>query len=118
MKKYAFPWFVTPCLEAFYFLESRYGFAKPIIDQLGRECCIRYQKGNRFVSIAYEPGCTPIVELFYPTYEIKNRHIPRLNTGISNIKKFKDTDEEAQRMTLQFQAKDLENKEKVFLSGE
>ncbi len=37
-----FPWFVTPCLEAFSYLESRFGFDAPVIEQLGRECFIRY----------------------------------------------------------------------------
>lgn len=116
--KYVFPWFVTPCLEAFHFLESRYGFDKPVVEQLGRECFIRYRKGDRLVSIAYEPGCPPIVELFYPSHEMKNRRIPKLNTGIENIKKFKDTDETAQHLTLHIQAKDLESKERDFLTGE
>src|SRR5688572_26408569 len=48
---YTFPWFVTPCLEAFSYLQSRYGFGSPEVEQLGRECFIRYRKNDRWVSI-------------------------------------------------------------------
>jgi hypothetical protein len=111
----AFPWFDKPCIEAFSFLVSRYGFEEPEIRQLGRECFISYRKGNRWVSIAYEPYSVPIVELFYPTHDIKNRRIPRLQHGLSNPRKFIDTDETQQRLTLQAQAADLEAKEVEFL---
>ena len=110
------PWFVNPCLEAFRFLETRYGFDTPEIEQLGRECFVRYRKGNRWVSIAYEPHSIPIVELFHPFHDIKHRRIPRLQSGLKNPKQFADTDEAQQRQTLQSQASDLETKEKEFLS--
>lgn len=115
--KHAFPWFVHPCLEAFSCLQTRYGFGSPVVEQLGRECFIRYGKGDRWVSIAYEPGCVPIVELFHPTHDIKHRRIPRLATGLAKPRRFVDTDEQQQRQTLQAQASDLESKEKEFLSA-
>src|ERR1039458_5327006 len=96
-----FPWFVNPCLEAFSYLESRFGFDAPVIEQLGRECFIRYCKGSRWVSVAYEPGCVPIVELFHPSLDIKHCRIPRLRTGLEKPKRFADTDESQQRQTLQ-----------------
>lgn len=114
---HAFPWFVTPCLAAFSFLESRFSFDAPIVEQLGRECFIRYRKHNRWVSIAYEPGSVPIVELFHPTDEIRNRRIPRLNTGLVGAGRFADNDENQQRRTLQSQAADLELAEKEFLTA-
>ncbi len=119
MKKIIFPWFVNPCLDEFKYLgKGGYGFDPPVVEQIGRECFIRYTKGNRIVSIAYEPGSPPIVELFTPTHEIKNRRIPRLNTGIVNATKWRDTGEDELRRILRSQAKDLEIKEKAFLSGE
>ena len=114
---YVFPFFVTPCLEAFGFLETRFGFDAPVIRQIGRECFIRYRKGDRWVSIAYEPGLVPIVELFHPTLDIKHRRIPRLKSGLANPKRFADIDEAQQRQTLQAQAADLETVEREFLSA-
>jgi len=114
---HAFPFFVTPCLEAFGFLETRFGFDAPEVEQIGRECFIRYRKGDRLVSIAYEPGAVPIVELFHPTHDIKHRRIPRLKSGLANPRRFADTDEAQQRQTLQAQAADLETVEREFLSA-
>jgi len=114
---HAFPWFVTPCLEAFNYLEIRFHFDAPVVEQLGRECFIRYRKGDRWVSIAYEPGVVPIVELFHPTRDIKHRRIPRLKSGLANPRRFVDTDEAQQRQTLQAQAADLEAVEREFLSA-
>ncbi len=113
---HAFPWFVTPCLEAFSFLESRFGFESPVVEQLGRECFIYYRKTDHWVSIAYEPGSVPIVELFHPTRDIKHRRIPRLQSGLANPRRFADTDESQQRQTLQAQAASLETVERGFLS--
>jgi hypothetical protein len=113
---YVYPYFVTPCFEAFSFLEARCGFDAPVVEQLGRECFIRYRKGNRWVSIAYEPGCVPIVELFHPLLDIKHRRIPRLRTGLAKPRRFADADESQQRLTLQAQAADLETVEREFLS--
>jgi hypothetical protein len=114
---HVFPFFVTPCLEAFRFLETRFGFDTPVVEQLGRECFIRYRKGDRWVSIAYEPGLVPIVELFHPTLDIKCRRIPRLKTGLANPRHFVDPDEAQQRQTLEAQASDLEAIEREFLSA-
>ena len=111
------PWFVTPCLEAFSYLESRFHFDAPVVEQLGRECFIRYRKGDRWVSIAYEPGSIPIVELFHPTDDIKHRRIPRLKTGLVEPRRFADTDESQLRRTLQAQAADLEVVEREFLTA-
>ena len=114
---HTFPWFVTPCLEAFSYLVGSFGFDSSVIEQLGRECFIQYRKGCRWVSIAYEPGSVPIVELFYQTADIKHRRIPRLSHGLANPRKFTDTDETQQRQTLQAQASDLDAKESGFLSA-
>jgi hypothetical protein len=114
---HVFPWFVTPCLEAFSYLESRFHFDAPVVEQLGRECFIRYRKNDRWVSIAYEPGSVPIVELFHPTHDIKHRPIPRLKTGLAEPRRFADTDESQQRRTLQAQAADLEVVEREFLTA-
>ena len=48
-------------------LEASYGFSKPEVEPIGRECFVRFHKGPKTVSIAWEPGSDPIVELFYPS---------------------------------------------------
>jgi hypothetical protein len=77
-----FPWFTEPCLRACTVLVTKYGFKDPKVEQIGRERYIRYSKGNHVVSIAYEPGTLPIVELFHPTDDMKNRVIPKLQTPV------------------------------------
>jgi hypothetical protein len=69
------------------------------------------------VSIAYEPGSRPIVELFHPTQDMEHRRIPRLKTGLEDPEHFADADENQQRRTLQAQAADLEATEREFLSA-
>lgn len=112
-----FPGFVAPCLEAFSYLVERFGFVAPVVEQLGRECFVRYQKGRRWVSIAYEPFSIPIVELFHPTQEIKDRRIPRLKTGLGDVsrRRLADLNEKQMKQTLQAQAQELENLEREFL---
>ena len=58
--------FVRICRKAFEPLVTQFGFREPEIAKLGRECFVRYHKGAATVSIAFEPGTTPIVELFFP----------------------------------------------------
>lgn len=116
--EYVFPWFVNPCLEAFSFLQTRFGFEAPVVEQLGRECVIQYRKGNRWVSIAYEPGAFPIVELFYPSLDIRHRRFPRSDIGLVKPKRFRDGDESEQRHALKARAASLERNEGEFLRGE
>jgi hypothetical protein len=73
-----YPWFTDACIEAFAFLVSKYGFIGPKVKQAAYERYVSYEKPDRIVSIYYEPGLLPLVELFYPTREIKNRYIPHL----------------------------------------
>jgi hypothetical protein len=54
-------------------LVDAYGFAEPVVEPLGRETFVRYLKGLREVSIAYEPGLAPIVEFFHPSSETGER---------------------------------------------
>ena len=58
--------FATECTAQFAGLVSLFGFSPPLTESIGRECFVRYNKGERTVSIAWEPGGTPIVELFFP----------------------------------------------------
>lgn len=95
MNESIYPHFVEACESAFSILIEQYAFQPPKVEQIGRECFIRYIKENHIVSIAFEYGSLPIVELFYPSSETgepptpwaeKNgikytRRIPNLKVG-------------------------------------
>lgn len=58
--------FARQCQQAFDELVSRYSLSRAEVESIGRECYVRYHKGPRTVSIAWELGAFPIVELFFP----------------------------------------------------
>ena len=68
--------FERACSDAFAFLCDRFGFAAPEFEQIGREGYVRFHKGSRTVSIAWEPGAPPIVELFFPAQGSGERPVP------------------------------------------
>ncbi len=68
--------FETACRSAFRDLVERFGFDEPEVESIGRETYVRYHKGPRTVSIAYEGGTEPIVELFYPSSETGEKPVP------------------------------------------
>lgn len=113
----SYPWFVKPCFEAFDYLQTRYGFAAPTVDQVGLDCYVRYRNGIRWVCIGYRIGCKPVVELYTPTCRLKDRRKPTLDLGLSVGESFADTNEPDQLRMLRTQAADLEIKEQGFLSG-
>lgn len=116
--KTLYPWFLKACLEAFGFLQTRYGFDKPVLQPIGHDCYVRYQKGDRWVSIGYRIGCKPVVELYHPSCHIKHRRKVWLDLGLRPQEVFVDTSEQEQLRTLRAQAADLEAKEAAFLKGE
>ena len=61
-----FDTFEKACTDAFGFLVERFGFRPPAIERIGRESFVQYHKGSRTVSIAWEPGGGPVIELFLP----------------------------------------------------
>jgi len=63
----SFESFERAACRTFGFLSDRFGFQSPQMERLGRESYVRFRKGSRTVSIAWEPGTAPIVELFLPT---------------------------------------------------
>ena len=81
--------FVRTCCNAFQRLVDKYGFAGPVIEPIGRETYVRYLKGLREVSIAYEPGAAPIVEFFYPSAETGERPTPWAEQdGVQRTRRF------------------------------
>ena len=73
-----YPWFTRPCLKAFGRLSSELGFSSPSVEQIGQERYVVFEKSGHVVSVVYEPGHLPLVELYYPTRAFENRRIPRL----------------------------------------
>jgi hypothetical protein len=110
--------FEAACREAFRFLVERFGFAEPEVERLGHESIVKFHKGARTVSIAYEPGPGPIVELFYPACDTGEaptpwaerdgvpyaRRIPRLQVSERDLAK-----------QLELSARRLEETEAEFL---
>ena len=61
-----FDWFETACTKAFALLRDRFDFGAAELERLGREAYVRFHKGGHTVSISWEPGSAPTVELFRP----------------------------------------------------
>ncbi len=81
--------FTEACITAFEILVERYDFSQPEIEPIGREMFVRYHKGNRTISVAYEPGCAPIVELFYSAAETGEPPVPwAAQGGVARCRRF------------------------------
>ena len=113
-----FPHFSTPCKRSFAFLTERYGFSGPAEEQIGRERYIRYSKGQKFISIAYEPYGPPVVEFFSPSLDIKNRSFPKRPSQPFPMKipKHQEWTEQEIEQFLRFWAAQIEENEKEFVS--
>ena len=60
----------------FRYLQEKYGFSAAATEDLGREIIVRYERDNQTVSILYEHGSSPLIEIFYPSIEIGDNPIP------------------------------------------
>jgi hypothetical protein len=119
--------FVRTCVSAFRRLVDKYGFAEPVIEQFGREAYVRYRKGYREVSIAYEPGAAPTVEFFYPSSETGERPTPWAEKdGVPRTRRFpkyridvrfKDSDQKSFAPYLDATADALERDEREYLQS-
>jgi hypothetical protein len=58
--------FVPECIRAFRPLVDTHGFDPPEVKDYGREVFVEYHRGLSTVSVSYESGAEPIIELFYP----------------------------------------------------
>ena len=119
--------FVRTCCSAFRRLVDRYGFAEPVIEPLGREMFVRYLKGHHEVSISYEPGASPLVELFYPSSETGERPTPWAEQGgvqrarrfprLAVTERFKESDPASFARYCEVSAAALEREEREFLES-
>ena len=53
--------------EEFSFLQSKYGFGKLVIRNLGREVFFDYERDDETISISFEVGSKPIIEVYIPS---------------------------------------------------
>jgi hypothetical protein len=53
--------------DSFRFLQDRYGFSTPVATDYGREIFVKFERGNQTVSISYEFGMTPLIEILLVT---------------------------------------------------
>lgn len=60
----------------FSFLKTKYGFSEPVFEDLGREVYIRFNREDQTVSISYEFGSSPLIEIFYPSSETGDKPVP------------------------------------------
>ncbi|HEY6871566.1 MAG TPA: hypothetical protein VI298_02440 [Geobacteraceae bacterium] len=83
MKPY--PWFTIPCQKVFQPLVTCHGFSGPSVKQYAHEIYVEYATTDRWISIEYEIGQYPLIELFQPTREIKSRRIPLLKVPTEDL---------------------------------
>lgn len=68
--------FVQACRAAFDAVADRYGFAAAEVENAGPEAYVRYHRGDRTISICFEHGLVPIIELFQPALETAEPAVP------------------------------------------
>lgn len=61
----------------FHYLQEKYGFSAAATEDLGREIIVRYERRDQTVSILYEYGNSPLIEIFYPPIETNEKTTPR-----------------------------------------
>jgi hypothetical protein len=62
--------------DNFRYLQEKYGFSTAVTEDFGREIFIRYERNYQTVSISYEYGSSPLIEIFYPSIETGDRPVP------------------------------------------
>ena len=109
-------WWIGECKEPFEFLIHDYGFSQPVGTRAGNEFTATYTKGNETVKVPVEPFSPPIVELFYPTPELRNRRFVRTASTRLPRKRHRGDREEDLGGALRRAAAELATKEHEWLS--
>jgi len=100
------------CRRHFAFLVERFGFEPPEIKQLGRETFVQYHRGDCTVSIAWEAGMTPILELFHPPRSRDEPVVPWAErNGVARTRRFPSP---GQRLESRFDPASDERLDKYF----
>jgi len=73
----------------FRFLQDKYSFSEPVANDYGREIFINYDRANQTVSISYEFGGSPRIEILYPSAETGDRLVPwATKDGVQRSRRF------------------------------
>ena len=67
--------------KAFGFLETKYGFEKPVRKDYGREVFFQYERNAYTVLISFEVGSAPFVEVFIPVEGTDYKPVPWVAKG-------------------------------------
>jgi hypothetical protein len=67
--------------KEFAFLQAKYGFGKFIIRDLGREVFFDFEREAETVSISFEVGSHPIIEIFVPSEKTNVKPTPWARKG-------------------------------------
>lgn len=67
--------------KEFAFLQAKYGFGKFIIRELGREVFFDFEREAETVSISFEVGNHPIIEMFVPSEKTNVKPMPWAKKG-------------------------------------
>jgi len=62
--------------KAFCFLEKKYGFIKLAKKDYGREVFFEYERNTDTVSISFEVGSVPLIEVFIPVEGTNHKPVP------------------------------------------
>lgn len=75
--------------DAFSFLNLKYGFSKPEVENLGREIFVHFYRNDESVSISLEAGSEPIIELFLLCEGTSEKAVPwAARNGRPRFRKF------------------------------
>ena len=81
--------FEKSVIDKFQFLQTRYGFSAPVTKDFGREIFVNYERANQTVSISYEYGSSPTIEIFYPSEETGAAPVPwAAKDGVPRSRRF------------------------------
>lgn len=111
----------------FQYLHQKYGFAKPEIEDFGREVFVKFDRGAQTVSISLEHGSEPLIEIICPTSETgdkpepwtskdgieRSRRFPEINIS----SKFTENDKESISNYMKEISREFEEKEKNWLKA-
>ena len=76
-------------INSFQFLHDKYGFSTPVTEDFGREISIRYTRDHQTVSIAWEIGNSPMIEIIHPSMETGATPVPWVSKdGVQRSRRF------------------------------
>lgn len=81
--------FTNKTKDAFSFLNVKYGFSEPEVENLGREVFVYFHRNDETVSISIEAGSEPVMELFLLCEGTSEKAVPwAARNGKPRFRKF------------------------------